>query len=89
MTIDHDSPNGKGRFSAAAVLGVLVLVLLAYGGRFHFVYGSRATTTKIPKVSWSLSETIINADEVAALPLYEQVRRYPLFFQAAREATAP
>lgn len=66
-----------------AVLALLVALFLGYAGNFHFVHGANITLRKVNKVSWSLSETLINADEVKATPVFLLRAKYPLFTQAA------
>jgi hypothetical protein len=66
-------------------LFVAWLVLAGYCGNYHFVYGRGVTLQKIQKVSWSLSETIINVDEVQGMPAILARARYPIFLQSMDE----
>lgn len=75
-------PQPMKASTQAAVLGVLVLVFVGYAGNFHFLHGSDIALRKIPKVSWSLSETFINADEVRRTPVGMLRVKYPLFVAA-------
>lgn len=77
--------KGKRPLTSAAVLAVLVAVLVAYVGNYHWLYGRGIEMRKIPKVSWSISETLVNADEVKATPLILMPVKYPLFSQAAED----
>lgn len=81
-------PKERSRkpLTAAAVLAVLVSVLLAYAGNFHFVYGNGVSMRKVEKISWSLSETVINVDEVKGTPPLLLRAKFPLFTQAAERA---
>jgi len=69
---------------------VLFLALLAglvgYAGNYHFMHGSTVSAQKLKKVSWSLSETFINVDEVGGLPMIVARARFPLFLQAIEAA---
>ena len=80
-------PQPMRASSKWAIFGVLAAVFLAYAGNFHFVHGSEIALRKIEKVSWSLSETYINADEVKATPVFLLRAKYPLFTQAAVNAS--
>lgn len=64
--------------------GAAVVALLWFLGAHHFVYGSRQSLTMESKVSWSLSETVVNLDEVKALPPMAARERYPLFYEFLR-----
>lgn len=68
------------------VLVLLLIALVAFVGNYHFIYGSQVSPQKLSKVSWSLSETIINVDEVGHLPLIVARSKYPLFLQALEHA---
>lgn len=68
------------------VLALLLAAGVGYAGNYHFMYGSQWSPQKLAKVSWSLSETVINVDEVAHLPLIVARARYPLFLQAWERA---
>jgi hypothetical protein len=74
--------SARPRITQATVLACLVVAFLAYVGNYHFVHGSGIALRKIHKVSWSLSETFINADEVSATPPLLLRIKYPLFVQA-------
>ena len=56
--------------------------LVTWAGNYHFLHGSQAPSSMIAKVSWSLSETIINTDTALGIPPYEAMSRYPLLLQA-------
>jgi len=59
------------------------VVTVAAASNFHIVRGSNNHLgTFIPKVSWSLSETLINLDEVGNLPAIAARSQYPLFMAA-------
>lgn len=72
----------KPRMTQAAVLAVLLAGFVAYAGNFHFVYGTNLVLRKVDKVSWSLSETVINVDEVRGMPQIVARAKFPLFVQA-------
>lgn len=82
MEHDERTPRAMKASTKAAVLAGLTLAFLAYIGNFHFVYGENITLRKVPKVSWSLSEMVINADAVRELPVFVLRINYPLFIQA-------
>jgi|GEM_PF-2673282 len=68
------------------VLAVLLLGFLAFAGNFHFTYGAGRPLERLPKVSWSLSETVVNLDEVQGLPAFAVALKYPLLVQALDRA---
>jgi len=68
------------------VLMVVLAVLVGYAGKFHFIYGAHVTLQKLPKVSWSLAETVVNVDEVGGLPMLVARAKYPLFLRAVELA---
>jgi hypothetical protein len=69
----------------AVALVVLTLCFIAWAGGSHFVYGSPINgVERYEKVSWSISETVINADELNGTPVRLLHERYPLFMQAAK-----
>ena len=58
------------------------------GGQ-HFVYGSTVPIQMIKKLSWSLSETVINFDRVGNMPMIVARASYPMFLAAMeREESA-
>jgi hypothetical protein len=68
----------KVKYGLAA--GVVAVVV---AGNFHFVNGSLLGGFKVmPKVSWSLSETFVNSDQVGNLPGFMARSQYPLFLAA-------
>lgn len=67
-------------------LVALCCVAVWYAGSYHFIHGSQVEFQKLKKISWSLSETIINADEVAGTPLIVMRARYPLLLQSMEAA---
>jgi hypothetical protein len=71
------------RSLAAAVISAVV------AGNFHFVHGSKNPFGSIiPKVSWSLSETIVNFDAVGNMPGFMARGTYPLFMAAVEKMMA-
>lgn len=72
----------KPTVTKGAILFILLVAFVAYAGNFHFLYGSGISVRKIPKVSWSLSETVVNADEIKGTPLLLLRARFPLLIQA-------
>lgn len=80
------SEERRGPGWSPIVLVLLLAAGVAYAGNYHFMYGSEWSPQKLAKVSWSLSETVINVDEVAHLPLIVARARYPLFLQAWERA---
>lgn len=76
----------SSNYKMAAIAAALVTTFVAVVGNYHFIYGEDISLRKVPKVSWSLSETLINADEVKATPLGLLRTRFPLFTQAAERA---
>lgn len=68
------------------VLAVLLAVFVAFAGNFHFTYGAGRPLERLPKVSWSLSETVVNLDELEGLPAFVVAIKYPLLVQALRQA---
>ena len=77
-------PAKQGWATKGAVLALLVAVFLGYAGNFHFVYGQNIVMRKVDKVSWSLSEIVVNLDEVNNLPAFVARARYPLFIEAMK-----
>ncbi len=69
-----------------AILGALLAGLVVFAGNYHFTYGAGRPLEKLPKVSWSLSETVVNLDEVQGLPAIVVAARYPLLLQALEAA---
>lgn len=65
-----------------AILIALIAVAVGVAGRYHFVYGAGRSLERLEKVSWSLSETVVNLDEVSGLPLIVVRIKYPLLLQA-------
>jgi hypothetical protein len=78
-TQDRGASKLRHPLTSAAVLAVLIMVFFAYAGNFHFIYGPSLTVRKIHKVSWSLSEMFIDADELNATPPLLLPVKYPLF----------
>lgn len=79
--MDHYNhpPQPMARATKYAIFAALAVFFLAYIGNFHFVHGSDIALRKIPKISWSLSETYINSDELKATPVLMLRAKYPLF----------
>ena len=74
--LSYETSNRILAVSIAGFLGAL----LYWAGTVHIVYGSGfSLPTSMQKISWSLSETLVNADEVEALPGVVARIRYPLF----------
>jgi len=86
--MDHYNhpPQPMKNSTKVGIFVALLLVFTAYVGNFHFVHGSNIALRKIEKVSWSLSETWINADEVRATPVFMLRLKYPLFVAAGEAA---
>jgi hypothetical protein len=78
-TQDEGSSKPRQTLTSAAVLAVLIVGFFAYTGNFHFIYGHGLTVRKIHKVSWSLSEMFIDAEELSATPPLLLPVKYPLF----------
>lgn len=69
----------------SALLSVSATAFLAWAGNYHFVYGTPISgIARFEKISWSLSETLLNADEMNGTPRALLHARYPLFMQAAK-----
>jgi hypothetical protein len=69
----------------ALFLAVSAVAFTAWAGKYHFVYGTPISgLARFEKISWSLSETLLNADEMNGTPKALLHARYPLFMQAAK-----
>ena len=69
------------RAYAAGAL-VCIAAAIAFLGNYHVVWGTLDRLHLEPKVSWSLSETFINTDEITGTPALLRSARFPLYFQA-------
>lgn len=71
-------------------------IMMAAAGNWHVVHGSDAPIRLVRKISWSLSELIVNTDQLGNMPMIFARSQYPLFLavlerdgkarQEAREA---
>jgi hypothetical protein len=79
------------------ILLVVALVFVAISSltlvamNYHFVTGSKVSGVRIlPKLSWPLSETLINEDAVMNMPMIAVRAQYPLYMaqlaNSARDA---
>jgi len=67
----------------ATTVGLGAMVALAVVGNYHFIHGSTYGGPPVmPKLSWSLSETLINFDAVGNMPMIMARGNYPMFIAA-------
>jgi hypothetical protein len=82
MQTEAEAARRRSPILGLVALGCAAAILVGYCGNYHFVYGSKVPFQKVTKVSWSLSEVLVNFDEVGGLPLIVARARYPLLLQA-------
>lgn len=68
------------------LLIALCVAAVAYAGSYHFIYGAGVNLYRLKKISWSLSETVINKDELEHLPVIFVRMHYPLLMAAMEAA---
>ncbi|MGC4075441.1 MAG: hypothetical protein QM702_00085 [Rubrivivax sp.] len=82
---DHLRPPQQARTSRRPSLGFVVVVAaiaLVVGGNYHFLHGSETGFVVLSKKSFSLSEVVVNTDELANMPMIMARSKYPMTLAA-------
>jgi curved DNA-binding protein CbpA len=86
----HTTPasgaQGKPWYQRPWPLSVAAASVLFLTGHVHVITGSSIERTVLGKVSWSLSETVVNSDALMKMPLIAARTQYPLTLLALERA---